>query len=230
MGHGEAVSFLRQCGDEVRLRLYRDPAQTPVSALSPTESHKAFRPRPVLRKEAMDMLCTLAVRRLSPSDSRSSSSRNRLRSTSPGSSPRRRKLTKTPDEPGSLEVESESCDSPKIKEDETPEVETVNPEEKDELNEEKPEPVSMPPIPMSTSEFSYKNPIYQSAHPAIRPEGGSGKERLSNQDVPDAMFEQREGSQGLLKWKGVVFTAEEKNLKERDQHRPKNVKIPIIKI
>lgn len=45
MTHEEAVLFLRQAGDTVLLRLYRDAAQTPVSALSPTEAHKAFRPK-----------------------------------------------------------------------------------------------------------------------------------------------------------------------------------------
>ncbi|KAJ1522359.1 hypothetical protein ONE63_002651 [Megalurothrips usitatus] len=63
--HEEAVLFLRQAGDTVKLRLYRDVAQTPVSALSPTEAHKAFRPK-TLRKEALDMLSDLAVRRMGP--------------------------------------------------------------------------------------------------------------------------------------------------------------------
>lgn len=36
MSHEEAVIFLRQSADEVKLRLYRDDAQTPVAALSPT--------------------------------------------------------------------------------------------------------------------------------------------------------------------------------------------------
>ncbi|XP_063244256.1 ligand of Numb protein X 2-like [Bacillus rossius redtenbacheri] len=102
MSHEEAVMFLRQCGDHVKLRLYRDASQTPVSALSPTEECKLFRPKPILRKEAMDMLSDLAVRKLSPGDSNSSSC-SRLRrlsdghsSSSPCSSPRRRRLTKTP--------------------------------------------------------------------------------------------------------------------------------------
>jgi hypothetical protein len=49
MSHEEAVMFLRQCGDQVKLRLYRDAAQTPVSALSPTEEVKSFKPKPLLR-------------------------------------------------------------------------------------------------------------------------------------------------------------------------------------
>jgi hypothetical protein len=49
MSHEEAVMFLRQCGEVVKLRLYRDAAQTPVSALSPTEEAKTFKPKPVLR-------------------------------------------------------------------------------------------------------------------------------------------------------------------------------------
>lgn len=44
MSHEEAVMFLRQCGQEVHLKLYRDPVQTPVQALSPTEHHRTFKP------------------------------------------------------------------------------------------------------------------------------------------------------------------------------------------
>lgn len=101
MSHEEAVMFLRQCGDQVKLRLYRDAAQTPVSALSPAEEVKVFKPKPLLRKEAIDMLSDLAVKKLSPCDS-SSSSYSKLRrvsdgqSSSPCSSPRRRRLIKTP--------------------------------------------------------------------------------------------------------------------------------------
>lgn len=38
MTHEEAVQFLRQSGEIVKLRLYRDLAQTPVATLSPTET------------------------------------------------------------------------------------------------------------------------------------------------------------------------------------------------
>ena len=49
MSHEGAVQFLRQCGERVKLRLYRDAAQTPVSALSPTEESTTFKPKPLLR-------------------------------------------------------------------------------------------------------------------------------------------------------------------------------------
>lgn len=49
MSHEEAVMFLRQCPEEVNLRMYRDNSQTPVSALSPTEPSKKLKPRPILR-------------------------------------------------------------------------------------------------------------------------------------------------------------------------------------
>ena len=42
MSHEEAVALLRQCGPTVKLRLYRDSAQTPVA--SPTEPDNTFRP------------------------------------------------------------------------------------------------------------------------------------------------------------------------------------------
>ncbi|XP_076389801.1 uncharacterized protein LOC100877819 isoform X2 [Megachile rotundata] len=97
MSHEEAVQLLRQCGPTVKLRLYRDLAQTPVSALSPTEPDHPLRPpRTSLRQEAVDMLCDLAVRKLSPGTSSGSSCKQ-----SPGAScnsPRRlrRLATRTP--------------------------------------------------------------------------------------------------------------------------------------
>lgn len=36
MTHEEAVIFLRQAADCVKLRLYRDDAQTPIASMSPT--------------------------------------------------------------------------------------------------------------------------------------------------------------------------------------------------
>lgn len=44
LSHEEAVALLRRCGPKVKLRLYRDLAQTPVSALSPTEPDYPDRP------------------------------------------------------------------------------------------------------------------------------------------------------------------------------------------
>lgn len=54
MSHAEAVAFLRACGSEVRLRLYRDHAATPLSPMSPkeepTDSDAPLnRPKPPLR-------------------------------------------------------------------------------------------------------------------------------------------------------------------------------------
>ena len=52
MSHAEAVAFLRACGSEVRLRLYRDHAATPLSPMSPkepTDSDGPVRPKPPLR-------------------------------------------------------------------------------------------------------------------------------------------------------------------------------------
>nr|CAD7413774.1 unnamed protein product [Timema poppensis] len=320
MSHEEAVMFLRQCGDHVKLRLYRDAAQTPVSALSPTEESKLFRPKPILRKEAMDMLCDLAVRKLSPGDnSTGSSSYTRLRrvsdgqsSSSPSSSPRRRKLTKTPSPdaqpltqeriaqkylvsshvgnsdssgegsntntctyqssfdstaargrgssfasseegggpelrpqrpnfldlcgasslPGTArkqrftfstdgEEEGSLCHTGSDEPDTLGSVSRLCPSDDEAADRcDLPlEPTSMPPITnlSSTSStstaFSYRNPAYQSACPAMR-----GKvveevhEHASDQDIPGKVFGScpggAEGTRGLLKWKGVVFTPE----------------------
>ncbi|XP_034827126.1 uncharacterized protein [Maniola hyperantus] len=93
MSHAEAVAFLRSCGSEVRLRLYRDHAATPLSPMSPKEEGPTDsdgpinRPKPPLRAEAVSMLCDLAARRLTPDAGDGS--------RSPCLSPRKhRKLTK----------------------------------------------------------------------------------------------------------------------------------------
>ncbi|EFN88986.1 Tyrosine-protein phosphatase non-receptor type 13 [Harpegnathos saltator] len=98
MSHEEAVQLLRQCGPTVKLRLYRDLAQTPVSALSPTEPDHPLRPpRTSLRQEAVDMLCDLAVRRLSPGTSSGSSCKQQSPGASCNSPRRLRRLaTRTP--------------------------------------------------------------------------------------------------------------------------------------
>ncbi|XP_014477213.1 PREDICTED: uncharacterized protein LOC106745796 [Dinoponera quadriceps] len=98
MTHEEAVQLLRQCGPTVKLRLYRDLAQTPVSALSPTEPDHPLRPpRTSLRQEAVDMLCDLAVRKLSPGTSSGSSCKQQSPGASCNSPRRLRRLaTRTP--------------------------------------------------------------------------------------------------------------------------------------
>ncbi|XP_052900238.1 uncharacterized protein LOC128306690 isoform X2 [Anopheles moucheti] len=63
MSHEEAVIFLRQAADVVRLRLYRDQAQTPLSAHSPIESGVRGRTRLLLRPEAINLLTDLAANR-----------------------------------------------------------------------------------------------------------------------------------------------------------------------
>uniref|UniRef100_A0A1B6JBW2 PDZ domain-containing protein n=2 Tax=Homalodisca liturata TaxID=320908 RepID=A0A1B6JBW2_9HEMI len=262
MSHEEAVTFLRQCGQEVHLKLYRDPAQTPVQALSPTEHHRTF--KPILRKEAQDMLSDLAVKKsMSPKDSSGSST---LSSAGRTSSPRKRRLTKTP----SPDLESERPEnhlswSDEVLERVTPGFEGVKPRRPDTLNfaaERKPhfqfsaggsskteesldsldsldcrgslagmdselgvgplpsEPVSMPPLLTSTSDstigFSYRNPAYRSANPAPSKSKSSLSEdlpenRCSDNDLTGGVSSEGgiEGSKGLLKWKGVVFTPED---------------------
>lgn len=54
MTHEEAVIFLRQSDDRVKLRLYRDSSQTPIASMSPsTSEHKSVsnstRPKVCLR-------------------------------------------------------------------------------------------------------------------------------------------------------------------------------------
>ncbi|KAG5886862.1 hypothetical protein JTB14_019221 [Gonioctena quinquepunctata] len=66
MSHEQAVQFLRQCPEVVKLRLYRDSAQTPVATLSPSETtpRTSFSRKAHLRQEAVDMLNDIAGRKL----------------------------------------------------------------------------------------------------------------------------------------------------------------------
>ncbi|XP_065213778.1 uncharacterized protein LOC135840945 [Planococcus citri] len=61
MSHQEAVKFLRDCGDEVSLRLRRETLSSSLTSLS--SSHFEDNNK-TLRKEAVDMLNTLAVKKL----------------------------------------------------------------------------------------------------------------------------------------------------------------------
>lgn len=53
MTHEEAVIFLRQAGDRVKLRLYRDGSETPIASISPSISEhrttNGARPKASLR-------------------------------------------------------------------------------------------------------------------------------------------------------------------------------------
>ncbi|XP_034948022.1 uncharacterized protein [Chelonus insularis] len=110
MSHEEAVALLRQCGPKVKLRLYRDLAQTPVSALSPTESDHPLRPpRTSLRKEAVDMLCDLAIRKLSPNVSDGSQPVNNPQNA-PSSSSSPRRLRRPPSRTTLLDEKSDNND------------------------------------------------------------------------------------------------------------------------
>lgn len=69
--HEQAVIFLRQAPDSVKLRLYRDGSQTPVSALSPNgPEYKIYtgntltkKNRALLRPEAINLLSDLAYKK-----------------------------------------------------------------------------------------------------------------------------------------------------------------------
>lgn len=222
LSHEEAVAYLRQCGSLVRLRLYRDPAQTPLQPHSPTHSHRTF--KPILRKEAQDMLSELAVKKSqSPQDSSGSSK---------GSSPRKRRLTRTPPPADSID----SIDS-------TDETKPHRPEQLRVIDEQKKnyhfsqnlaaqsseeeliggglcgseplpnEPVSMPPLGSIDQDtgFSYRNPAYRSANPPqTRPlvPQEINETGCSEQDIPTAIVDGG-GTKGLLKWKGVLFPENE---------------------
>ncbi|XP_073991444.1 tyrosine-protein phosphatase non-receptor type 13-like isoform X2 [Rhodnius prolixus] len=222
LSHEEAVAFLRQCGDLVRLRLYRDPVQTPLPTHSPTHSHRTF--KPILRKEAQDMLSELAVKKSqSPHDSSGSSK---------GSSPRKRRLTRTPPPAESIDSLDSSVDDKPRRPDQlafnladkkpnspfSPNLATQSSEEElvaTALSGSEPppsEPVSMPPISSSDLDsdtgFSYRNPAYRSANPPLsKPLVAHeiSESGCSEQDIPSVV----EGTKSLLKWKGVLFTGDE---------------------
>jgi len=166
--------MLRNCGNCVVLRLYRDSAQTPVSALSPTESYPLPTRRPTLRQEAVDLLSDLAVRRRSPGTC---------------TSPRRRRLERSDPtrfsdvtRPSNLDLTHKSQTSHLF----------------DLVSDE---PASLPTLPTPSS-FSPQNPLYQSGHSYHIP-----NQPIDETDSPHLC--QEGGSQGLLKWKGVMFTPEE---------------------
>ncbi|XP_059612237.1 uncharacterized protein LOC132258781 isoform X2 [Phlebotomus argentipes] len=88
MTHEEAVIFLRQAAETVKLRLYRDVAQTPVAALSPTNPENkdisnSLKTKVYLRPEAINLLSDLAHRKQTPCGGDSSGSSMKSSTTSP---------------------------------------------------------------------------------------------------------------------------------------------------
>lgn len=89
MRHEQAVIFLRQAPDTVKLRLYRDDTLTPLSAVSPTEvERKALNmssnsKKVVLRPEAINLLTDIAYRKQNSGGDDSTSSSVKSSSASP---------------------------------------------------------------------------------------------------------------------------------------------------
>ncbi|XP_055524144.1 uncharacterized protein LOC129717900 isoform X2 [Wyeomyia smithii] len=120
MTHEEAVIFLRQAADVVKLRLYRDQAQTPLSGQSPltvgggmeecpagicssastsTVGHGSGRPKPNLRPEALNLLTDIAHRKQSANSNNSgggSTSSSSVKSSNASPRRLRRGLPPTP--------------------------------------------------------------------------------------------------------------------------------------
>ncbi|XP_032515016.2 uncharacterized protein LOC116768414 isoform X2 [Danaus plexippus] len=195
MSHSEAVSFLRACGSEVRLRLYRDHAATPLSPVSPkdilTDSDAPLnRPKPPLRAEAVSMLCDLAARRLTPDAGDGS--------RSPCLSPRKhRRLTKDnhyeqPIPPHGYELnnlDNDQLDAPNLYQENITLQRFIEPA----FPVDSDEPVSMPAELSSDERFKHSSPAYQSAvlHTTTTESTSDGNKDDGN---------------GLKKWKGVALS------------------------
>ncbi|XP_069356269.1 uncharacterized protein [Maniola hyperantus] len=218
MSHAEAVAFLRSCGSEVRLRLYRDHAATPLSPMSPKEEGPTDsdgpinRPKPPLRAEAVSMLCDLAARRLTPDAGDGS--------RSPCLSPRKhRKLTKDNNHyeqpnvpPHGYELnnlDNDTLDAPNVYQ------EDINLQRFSEpaFPVDSDEPVSMPAELSSDERFKHSNPTYQSAvlHTTTNDSASDGHKDDGN---------------GLKKWKGVALSPDnERKAKPFPEVAPKPAKI-----
>ncbi|KAG6445753.1 hypothetical protein O3G_MSEX004023 [Manduca sexta] len=217
MSHAEAVAFLRACGSEVRLRLYRDHAATPLSPMSPKEDAPTDsdaplnRPKPPLRPEAVSMLCDLAARRLTPDAADGS--------RSPCLSPRKfRKLTKDNNHyeqpnvpPHGYELnnlDNDTLDAPSVYQEDSRQRygDAPFPVDSD-------EPVSMPVELSSDERFKHATPTYQSA--VLHTTSNDGTSSDANRD----------DGNGLKKWKAVALSPdnERKAKPELPSCKPKEV-------
>lgn len=222
MSHAEAVAFLRACGSEVRLRLYRDHAATPLSPISPKEEGPSDsdiplnRPKPHLRPEAVSMLCDLAARRLTPDTVDGS--------RSPCLSPRKfRKLTKDANHyeqpnvpPHGYELnnlDNDALDAPNMYQEDIANRQRYG---EPAFPMDSNEPVSMP-VEMrgDDARFKHANPAYQSA--VLHSATGEG---TTDTHIKD---------EGLKKWKGVALSPEnERKLKTESPALPKNREIDNV--
>ncbi|CAG0899866.1 unnamed protein product [Darwinula stevensoni] len=232
MSHSDAVAFLRQCAAEVVLRLYRDRTQTPVSPLSPCESESpAFKPKPLLRKEARDMLSGLAAQRSdSPSGSGTGSRKGRRlirgsssnqdddgESFSPSPTRRRRappmhrdastdsptpEMFGSPPRPTSLDLASPSSRSSSLRRQQFILPSPILGDSPDHSL------ASLPPEIEPSKKFQ-RNHEYMSANWNERSRGGKTGD----------------GDMGLLKWRGTVFD-------EPDDHndRPNDAEEDVVEI
>ncbi|XP_061729817.1 uncharacterized protein LOC133534624 isoform X5 [Cydia pomonella] len=209
MSHAAAVAFLRACGSEVRLRLYRDHAATPLSPMSPkeepTDSDPPLRPKPPLRAEAVSMLCDLAARRLTPDAVDGS--------RSPCLSPRKfRKLTKDNNHYEQPNVPPHAYELNNLDNDALDARNTYQEDRSRQRYEpsfpvDSDEPVSMPAeLSSDEARFKHSTPMYQSA-----------VLMTSDGEVKD--------DSGLKKWKAVALSpdSERKAKEARAPSKPKEV-------
>lgn len=86
MTHEQAVIYMRQASDIVKLRLFRDGSVTPIAAASPTDPDKSIltaSKRVVLRPEAINLLTDIAYRKQQSGGDDSTSSSQKSSSASP---------------------------------------------------------------------------------------------------------------------------------------------------
>ncbi|XP_050665107.1 uncharacterized protein LOC126965510 isoform X2 [Leptidea sinapis] len=219
MSHADAVAFLRACGSEVRLRLYRDHAATPLSPMSPKEEGpndsecSINRPKPPLRAEAVSMLCDLAARRLTPDAPDGS--------RSPCLSPRKfRKLTKDNNHYEQPNVITQNYELNNLDNDTLDAPNAYNEDSKQRYNEhafpvDSGEPVSMPVELSSDENFKHSNPAYQSA--------------VLHSSTNDTASDKDDGNT-LKKWKALALSPdnERKSKAYVTEEHPKPPKVDCV--
>ncbi|KOB75084.1 putative multiple pdz domain protein, partial [Operophtera brumata] len=196
MSHAEAVAFLRACGTEVRLRLYRDHAATPLSPMKLTKDNNHYEQA----NDATDLSTlethTDSVERTRPLRTPS------VAITSPTAPPSCRKqklsLTVPPHGYELNNLDNDTLDAPNYQEDISRQryAEPIFPVGSD-------EPVSMP-VELSSDEarFKHANPTYQSAVLHTSSDGASDGHK--------------DDGKGMKKWKGVALSPDNERKAKTD--------------
>lgn len=223
MSHQEAVKFLRDCDAQVRLRLRRDVSSSSLASLASSSQSEAN--TKTLRKEALEMLNDLAVKKSSrkfqkDEDQKEEERVVELRNKEKNITANLRKRNSSIDN-SAEDISSFYDDAAK------PYAMENNLSLSNNLGELADEPVSLPALDVTKDkiEFRHNDPAYHSMNVTnLKSKDETDDVYLPNGNLNLANAVPVEKNLGLFKWKGIILDSDDNS--ERPEQHQTSTQIP----